>query len=108
MKLRMILVMAATVGVLASVPVRAARAQEYRGWGAYDKHHHWHDYGWWHRYRPIWFWQYHPEWAVHHPEWRRVDGDWDDHHHWHDRDWWYRHDPRWVESHHPHWERWHD
>jgi hypothetical protein len=96
MKLRMILVMAATVGVLASVPVRAAHAAEHHGWGDYDDHHEWHNYSWWHEHHPVWFWDNHPEWAVHHPEWRRSDGDWDDHHRWHDRNWWYGHDSRWV------------
>ena len=39
MKLRMILVMAATVGVLASVPKRAAHADEHHGWGDYASAH---------------------------------------------------------------------
>jgi len=68
MKLRMILVMAATVGVLASVPVRAAHAEEHRGWGDYDDHHAWHDRDWWVRNNHPWVQQHHPEWTRHEHE----------------------------------------
>jgi hypothetical protein len=78
--------------------------EEARNQGMWDREGRWHDPDWWRDHHPNQMYQYHPEWAENHPNWRGPnDGDWDDHHHWHNRAWWQQNDRAWVEKHHPNW-----
>ncbi|HUO04755.1 MAG TPA: hypothetical protein VMU16_06110 [Candidatus Binataceae bacterium] len=79
--------------VLRTIEVKAGRP-EYpippsapHGWGDYDDHHEWHDYGWWQEHHPNWARKHHPEWYAnkeaieeHHHEMQQ------EHHHDHGHD----------------------
>ena len=45
---------------------------------------------WWHRHQIMWFYRYHPEWAVMDSSWLNEDGDYDNDNSWHDAYWWHQ------------------
>jgi hypothetical protein len=83
--------------------------EDAREQGMWDRDGRWHDADWWRDHHPQSLYEYHPEWAETHPNWRgRNDGDWDDQHHWHFRNWWMHERKEWAQEHHPEWFREHE
>lgn len=73
--------------------------------GMWDREGQWHDPDWWRDHHPNQMYQYHPEWAKNHPNWRGPNDGAYQNQTWYDRMWWEKNHRDWVQQHHPDWLR---